>query len=198
MGIRARDASDGGTWTQRRDRQAGLGQGRIVVAPPFTAPVALPRFGAAEAPRARKTVPMAPIDTRLKLSALWLFVLLNIIFRDLHQFAMKSSLEMFLSGTYHGVEITEELMLFGGVLAQVPISMVLVSVLVAPRICRPVTLVAAVATAATLLSSAPEDLDDVFHLVVELGALFAIAVTAWVWAWPGDGRPAAGAQSPAR
>jgi len=46
---------------------------------------------------------MTPIDTRLKLSALWLFILLNIIFRDIHQYALKSHLEMLLTGTYNGV-----------------------------------------------------------------------------------------------
>ena len=114
---------------------------------------------------------MEPIDIRLKLAALWLFVLLNIVFRDLHQFAMKPFLEMLLTGSYNGMEITEELMLLGGVLAEVPIAMMLFSVLLAPRLSRPLTFVAVIVTGGTLISSAPGDMDDLFHLIVELGAL---------------------------
>lgn len=124
---------------------------------------------------------MEKIDTNTKLSALWLFILLNIIFRDLHQFANKPFLEMLLTGTYNGIEVTEELMLLGGFLAEVPIAMVLFSLLLTRRIGRPVTFVAAFITAATLVSSAPTDMDDVFHLVIELAAMVAIVWTAWKW-----------------
>ncbi|MEM6747897.1 MAG: DUF6326 family protein [Pseudomonadota bacterium] len=126
---------------------------------------------------------MEPIDPRIKLSALWLFVLLNIIFRDLHQFAMKPFLEMLLTGTYHGTEITEELMLIGGVLAEVPIAMVPLSLVMTHGVGRFVTSFAALITAATLVSSAPMDLDDILHLIMELLAIAAIVWT--VWRWPG-------------
>jgi len=124
---------------------------------------------------------MDKIDTKTKLSALWLFILLNIIFRDIHQFGLKSHLEMLLTGYYNGVEITDTLMLFGGFLAEVPIAMVLFSLLLTRRIGRPVTFVAAFITTATLVSSAPSDMDDVFHLVIELAAMVAILRTAWSW-----------------
>lgn len=47
-------------------------------------------------PRAERSVsvteyyatPEATIDIQIKLSALWLFILLNIVFRDIHQFAL--------------------------------------------------------------------------------------------------------------
>lgn len=115
------------------------------------------------------------------LSALWLFILLNIIFRDIHQFVLASHLQMLLTGYYNGMEITEELMLLGGFLVQVPIAMVLFSLLLTRRIGRPVTILAATITTGTLLSSAPTDMDDTFHLVIELAALVAIFWTAWTW-----------------
>jgi len=74
-------------------------------------------------------------QTRLPcLSVLWLFILLNIIFRDIHQLVLASHLQMLLTGHYNGMEITEELMLLGGVLVQVPIAMVLFSLLLTRRI----------------------------------------------------------------
>lgn len=125
---------------------------------------------------------MNPIDTRIRLSALWLFILLNIIFRDIHQFALASHLEMLLTGYYNGMEVTEPLMLLGGVLVEIPIAMVVVSLLLSRRVGRPVTMIAAVLTAGTLLSSVPTDMDDTFHLIVEMAAMMAIVWTAWTWA----------------
>jgi hypothetical protein len=124
---------------------------------------------------------MDTINTKTKLSALWLFILLNIIFRDLHQFGHEGFVEMLMTGTYNGVEITEALMLLGGFLAEVPIAMVLFSLLMTRRTSRPVTFLAALITTATLLSSTPSDMDDVFHLIVELVAMAAILRAAWMW-----------------
>ena len=124
---------------------------------------------------------MRRLDPHILLSALWLLILLNIIFRDIHQFVLASHIEMLLTGHYNGIEITEELMLLGGVLVQVPIAMVLFSLLLTRRIGRPVTILAAIITTGTLLSSTPTDLDDTFHLVIELAALVAILWTAWMW-----------------
>lgn len=120
-------------------------------------------------------------DTPLKFFALWAFVLFNIMFRDRRQFAMKPFLEMLLTGRYDGVEITERLMLLGGVLAEVPIAMALLSVLLNPAACRAATAFAMPVTAATLLSSTPRDFDDGFHLALEPAALTAIGWTAWAW-----------------
>jgi hypothetical protein len=120
-------------------------------------------------------------DPHTLLSALWLFILLNIIFRDIHQFVLASHLEMILTGYYNGIEITEGLMLLGGLVVQVPIAMVLFSLLLTRRFGRPVTILAAIITTGTLLSSAPSDMDDTFHLVIELAALVAILWIAWTW-----------------
>ena len=104
---------------------------------------------------------MRKLDPHTLHSALWLFIL--------------------LTGYYNDMEITEELMLLGGVLVQVPIAMVLFSLLLTRRGGRPVTILAAIITTGTLLSSAPTDFDDTFHLVIELAAVVAVLWTAWMW-----------------
>lgn len=124
---------------------------------------------------------MRRIDPHVLLSALWLFILLKIIFHDNHQFVLASHIEMLLAGHYNGIEITEGLMLLGSSLVQVPIAMVLFSLLLTRKIGRPVTFLAAIVTTGTLLSSPPTDMDDTFHLVIEIVALMAILWTAWMW-----------------
>ena len=79
-----------------------------------------------------------------------------------------------------------------GILAEVPIAMVLFSLLLARRLGRPITFLAAAVTTATMLSFAPRDMDDLFHLAAQLTAMAAIVRTAW--RWPEDGRPTAGAR----
>lgn len=87
---------------------------------------------------------MRRLDRHIPLSALWLFVLLNIIFHDTRQFVLASRIEMQLTDYYNGIKITEGLMLLGGFLVQVLIVMVLFSLLVTRRIGRPVTFLAAI------------------------------------------------------
>lgn len=124
---------------------------------------------------------MRPLDTHLKLSALWLFILLNIIFRDLHQFVMPGFLETIMTGQFNGMEITPELMLIGGVVVSVPISMVPLSLMLERRFARPFTFVAALVTTITMIPPAPIDLDDAYHFVLQLVAMAAIVVIAWRW-----------------
>ncbi|MEQ9586771.1 MAG: DUF6326 family protein [Parvibaculaceae bacterium] len=128
---------------------------------------------------------MDKVDTKTKLSALWLFMLLNIIFRDIHQLAMKSYLEMLLSGaSKSGTPITDDLMLIVGFVIEIPIAMVLFSLLLTRRILRPVTFVAVIITAVGLVSSAPSDKDDIFFLVIELAVIAGIVWTVWTWRGP--------------
>ena len=124
---------------------------------------------------------MRDVDEGTQLFALWLFILMNIVFRDLHEFAKKDFLEMLLTGTYNGIQITEELLLLGGVLSLVPISMLVVSLLLERRFAKPLTFGAAFIQTVTMLSSPPGDLDDILHLSVELLAMAAILRIAWRW-----------------
>jgi hypothetical protein len=124
---------------------------------------------------------MRPADTHIKLVALWLFILLNIIFRDLHQFVMPGFLETIMTGHFNGMAITPELMLIGGVVVSVPISMVPLSLLLERHFVRPLTFVAALITTVAMIPSAPIDLDDAYHLALQLIAILAILVMAWRW-----------------
>lgn len=120
-------------------------------------------------------------NTRLKLFALWLFIILNIIFRDIHQMTLKSHLEMLLTGYYNGTGITESIMLMGAFIVNIPIGMLLVSLLVKRKLSRVLNIIAASLVPIILLTSPPTDMDDIFHLLVELIAVIAILVTGVKW-----------------
>lgn len=124
------------------------------------------------------------IETKAKLSTLWMFYLFNTIFRDLHEFVEPGFIEKVMTGTFNGIQITEQLLLFGGFVAEVPIAMVLLSRLLPYRANRWANIVAAVITLAFEINNGTTDLDDTFHMVIEIAALSFIIWSAWRWRNP--------------
>ena len=120
-------------------------------------------------------------NERLKLFALWLFILFNIIFRDIHQLTLKSHLEMLLTGYFNGIEITDSIMLAGAIIVNIPISMLLVSLFVDRKVTRILSIIAAILLTLSFILSPPSDMDDIFHLIVELIAIGAIILTSIKW-----------------
>lgn len=120
------------------------------------------------------------ISPQILLSTLWIFILLNMIFRDFHQFGHPGFLEEMMTGVVNGVKITEELMLFGGFLAEIPIIMVLLSRVLVDRVNKWANIIAGVITMLILLSALPSaDMDDIFFMIIEVTAFLLIIRTAW-------------------
>lgn len=124
---------------------------------------------------------MDGIHPKLKLSALWIFILLNVIFRDIHQMTMKSHLEMLLTGYYNGMEVTDQIMLWGGIVLELPIAMVLFSLLLERKINRIVNIVVVIVCFGLFMVEMPSDPDDWFFRVIEFLGFFAIIWTVWKW-----------------
>jgi len=124
------------------------------------------------------------ISMKAKLSALWIFFLFNIIFRDIHEFVEPGFIEEIMTGTSNGSPITEQMLLLGGVMIEVPIAMVLLSRLLPYGANRWANIVVAALYGALIASFGSTDLDDVFHLVMESAALSFIIWSAWRWRNP--------------
>ena len=125
-----------------------------------------------------KTIGM---DIKALLSTLWIFVLFNMIFRDLHEFGRPGFLEEIMTGIVNGVQITEELLLLGGIMAEVPISMVLLSRVLKYRVNRWANIIAGAITIGFVINNGARDLDDVFFAAIEVAALALIVWCAWKW-----------------
>jgi len=114
------------------------------------------------------------------LSHIWLFILLNIIFRDIHQFANVGYLTALTSGTVNGTLITERLTLLGGVLAEIPILTAIFSRVLPNKLNKWFNIIAGVITIIVFLTALPHaDLDDYFHFVFEMAAFVWIFQIAW-------------------
>lgn len=115
------------------------------------------------------------------LSTLWIFILLNMVFRDLHQFGNKGFLEEMMSGVVNGVEITEQLMLVGGILAEIPILMVLLSRILNNKMNKWANIIAGIITLVVFATAIPSsDMDDIFHMVIEVAAILWIFKISWM------------------
>ena len=118
-------------------------------------------------------------EARTFLSTLWLFFLMNIIFRDIHQFLSPGYMDWVISGEMFGRKITDELLLFGGIAVEVMILMVLLPFILTGRMLRIVNSFAVIFTSALVLFTPPIDPDDWFFLLICLSTLAAIAWIGW-------------------
>ena len=111
-----------------------------------------------------------------KLSALWIFVLLNILFRDIHELGRPGMLEEMMNSN-----VSEELFLFAAIFLQIPLSMVILSQLLPPHINRWANIIAGALAIVSVIVAGPADLDDYFFAGVEIVALLTIIWFAWRW-----------------
>lgn len=128
------------------------------------------------------TLTMNDLDKRAKLSSLWVFIFLNMIFRDLHQLGHPGFIEEIMTGVVNGVQVTDGLMLIGGIMIAVPLLMIPLIQFLNFKANRLTNLFMVVLQIVSVIGNnmAP-DLDDVFFAVIELVALLLILRLAWNW-----------------
>lgn len=112
-----------------------------------------------------------------------MFVLLNFIFRDLHEIVKEEFLADAVNGIYNGRKVTEAMFLLGGIIVEVPIVMMLMAWVLPPRPSRWANMIVAPLFGLTLIGAAG-DLDDYFHFGLMALALAIIAWKAWGWDRP--------------
>ncbi|RMF21948.1 MAG: hypothetical protein D6756_11485 [Cyanobacteria bacterium J083] len=116
------------------------------------------------------------IDQKALLSTLWIFVLLNIIFRDLHEFFREGMIEEIVSGT----PVSEQVMLMGGIMMEIPILMVLLSRILNYRINRWANIIIGAVIIALIIGVGQKDLDDIFFATIETIEVIALSAIIWL------------------
>ncbi len=113
---------------------------------------------------------------RTKLSFLWVYVLMNIIIKDIHDLFRPGLLEDMQKGIVNGNTITEELMLIGGILLELPVLMIVFSQFLPHNPNKWINVCVATLSILTLFMNLPKDLDDVFFLITSAIGLLTIIV----------------------
>jgi hypothetical protein len=124
------------------------------------------------------------MDMKAKLSISWVFVLLNVIFRDIHELFRPGLLAEMMTGTVNGVQMTEGTLLVAGIMLEIPIAMVLLSRVLPYRINRWANLIAGVIAIPLVIGIGPKDLDDMFFATIEVVSLTLLIWFAWKWPNP--------------
>jgi len=124
------------------------------------------------------------MDMKAKLSISWIFVLLNVIFRDIHELFRPGLLAEMMTGTVNGVQMTEGTLLVAGIMLEIPIAMVLLSRVLPYRINRWTNLIAGVIAIPLVIGIGPKDLDDMFFATIEVVSLTLLIWFAWKWPNP--------------
>ena len=121
---------------------------------------------------------IAKIGTKAILSTLWIFVLLNIIFRDIHEIVTPE----FIEKTVNSVQPTEGLFLAAAIMLEIPIAMVLLSRILKYGINRWINIITGSLTILlTVINNTAPDLDDIFFATIEIAAALLIIWYAWSW-----------------
>lgn len=120
-------------------------------------------------------------DLRPTLSLLWLFAILNMVFRDIHEFTMADTINEVLSGTVNGNPMSETVLLFGAFAVELLLLGFLLSAVLPKRWARGLNLVLVPLAVAGVFSMPPADPDDLFFALVELCAFVTAFVLAWRW-----------------
>lgn len=115
------------------------------------------------------------IDSPILLSTLWIFILFNTIFRDLHEFLNHEFLEELMV-----LRVTDLELLFYGFVLEIPIAMVLLSRILSNKAVKRANIFAASIVLFGAFSTLPSaDIDDVFFTMINSLALIAIILVAW-------------------
>ncbi|WP_420629671.1 DUF6326 family protein [Candidatus Leptofilum sp.] len=123
----------------------------------------------------------ATLDVKALLSTLWLFGLLNVIFRDIHELFRPGFLAEIMTGTVNGVAMTEGLLLQAGIMLELLIIMVPLSKILPYRPNRWANIIVGVLGIGYVLGNGANDLDDSFFAAVEIVTLALIVWLAWRW-----------------
>ena len=121
------------------------------------------------------------VGIRARLSAAWVFVMLNMVFADILSFMSPGMLQQVLAGTAEGIQITPAFLLVAAVVAEVAIAMILLSLLLPQRAARWANIGAAVVTVAYVLGMASATPHYVFLAALETIGCLAIAWWSWTW-----------------
>jgi hypothetical protein len=124
------------------------------------------------------------IGVRLKISALWITMLLLFAYGDIFGFFAPGHIEEIVAGEISGIEITEGFLLAVSVYIAIASAMVFLTLVLAPNVARWTNIVLAVLYIVSIVAAAIGESSAyyVFLSAAEIAAL--VLVVRYAWSWP--------------
>lgn len=122
---------------------------------------------------------MSALRTRAGISAMWIFVMLTMVYNDIFSFMDASVLKQFLAGHADQIQITPTFLLIAAIATEIPLAMVILSRILPDRINRWANIVVAVYTIVYVVGMGSATPHYVFLGGLEVLGCGAIAWSAW-------------------
>ncbi len=122
-------------------------------------------------------------DMKARLSALWIVVMINMIFADILTLYIPEFLQDAVAGSTP-VQITEELMLGMAIIIEIPIVMIFLSRVLKYRINRWANIITGAITILFVVAGGSLILHYIFFATIEVVCMLLIIWYAWTWPNP--------------
>ncbi len=119
-----------------------------------------------------------------RLSALWTFVLVNMLFADIFSFMVPGALQKIATGVVDGVQLTPGFLLLAAVLTEIPMAMIILSRLLSYRANRWANMLGGVFTSLWVVGLGSATPHYIFIASVEVICSGCIVWLAWLWRAP--------------
>lgn len=126
------------------------------------------------------------MDTRAKISTLWVVVMMNMIYADILGFLGEGVLEEMISGYAGEIKLTETLILIAALMVEIPIIMILLSRILKYKLNRIVNICAACFTILFIIGGGSLAWEYIFIASVETISMLCIIWIAWNWKEPAE------------
>jgi hypothetical protein len=122
------------------------------------------------------------LEKKLRISSLWIVLLFNMLFRDMHEFARPGFLEELLAMTSNGAKIPDALLLLSAIILQIPICMIFLTQALPMKINRWANMIGAALFMLNIIVMVKNpDLDDMFFMTIGFIAQILIIICASAW-----------------
>lgn len=127
---------------------------------------------------------LSPEAMKAKLSVLWTFVLINMLFADIFSFMVPGALQQIATGVVDGVHLTPGFLLIAAVLTEIPIAMIILSRLLSYRANRWANILGGLFTILWVAGMGSATPHYIFIGAVEVLCSGYIVWLAWRWRAP--------------
>lgn len=135
-----------------------------------------------------KTIQME--DMKAKLSTLWIFLMLNMVFADIFSFMYPGTLQQIMAGNADVTPITPEFLLIAAIVTEISIAMVFLSRLLKYGPNRWVNIIGGVITILWVIGMGSPTLHYIFFATIE--AVCALVIIGMAWRWKPAIEPSTG------
>lgn len=121
------------------------------------------------------------VNVKSRLSTLWVFVVLNMLYADTLSLMDKTFLDQVISGHAGSIHITSSFLLLAAVMLEIPIAMIFLSRVLSVKVNRPANIAAAVITILFVIGGGSTAPHYVFLATMEIVGMLLIIRYAWRW-----------------